>query len=554
MGGWGVSGATAALTLAGAWMLAPQGVAAQERSIVSHEVAFSSGEAALSVEYSNGEALSISFRDQIININGEAVGEYESGSVLEGAWRSLLGRTVALSDGPLAAALAEWAPPEGLEGTALELAQSIDRALESGLVEAANPQAAAGAQSAQELPIAEVLASRLSLRDILDVLRDIDLDDDDLRIYSDRDLQLAAGEMLDGPVVLVDGSAVIDGRIRGDLIVVDGDVSLSGAGEITGDLHLLDSDLVLNRGEVLGAIRDIELVVDRGVLSNEIRAELRDEIRREVSQVQSSSRSNRGPFSRWLRNAMRGLGDAFQGVIAFLVLTLIGGVVVSFAGDRLNTIADAARSDPFRAGAVGFAGFFLAAPVFILGIIALAVSIVGILAIPFWVALFPIAVGLAAFLGFLAVCRNVGEWLSTTRYQMTEWIRSSNSFYTVTGGLAAFSLLFIVAHLLRIIPIFGALHGMVAFIGTLAVMAAGTVGLGAVMITRGGRFAPNGGAHHDEEIHWHEDPSHDRGSWEDADFEVEDADEASDESASDDDGNGPDADDANDGADDDNPS
>ncbi len=51
------------------------------------------------------------------------------------------------------------------------------------------------------------------------------------------ELVVAAGGELDGPLVLVEGSARLDGRLRGDLIMLGGELELGPQAEILGDLR-----------------------------------------------------------------------------------------------------------------------------------------------------------------------------------------------------------------------------------------------------------------------------------------------------------------------------
>ena len=124
-----------------------------------------------------------------------------------------------------------------------------------------------------------------------------------------------------------------------------------------------------------------------------------------------------------------------------------------------------------RAGMVGLAGAFLVLPTWILGCVALVASVVGIVALPFWLLLFPIAVGLGAGLGYLAVARNVGEWVASRDINGLDWLRPTNTFYAITAGIGALLTFSVSASILDIVPFFGFFSGLLATLGALAIVA-----------------------------------------------------------------------------------
>ena len=140
-----------------------------------------------------------------------------------------------------------------------------------------------------------------------------------------------------------------------------------------------------------------------------------------------------------------------------------------------------------RAGAVGLAGTFLVLPAWLLGGVALFASVIGIVVLPFWALLFPVVVALGAGLGYLAVARNVGEWVASKNIRRLEWLRPTNTFYAVTAGIGALLAFHVSASILDIVPFFGFFSGLLATLGTMAIVATLLIGFGAVLLTRGGR-------------------------------------------------------------------
>ena len=220
----------------------------------------------------------------------------------------------------------------------------------------------------------------------------------------------------------------------------------------------------------------------RAELREELRGELRDQLRREFRNVEEASRGYQP-----LRALGRGITDVVGDVITFLLLSLLALGAVYFAKDNLEVVADTAQRKPLRAGIVGLAGAFLVLPAWILGCVALVASVVGIIALPFWALLFPVAVALGAGLGYLAVARNVGEWVASRKIRGLDWLRPTNTFYAVTAGIGALLAFPVSASILDIVPFFGFFSGLLATLGTMAILAALLIGFGSVLLTRGGR-------------------------------------------------------------------
>ena len=251
-------------------------------------------------------------------------------------------------------------------------------------------------------------------------------------------------------------------------------------------------------------------------IREELRSELRDELRRELENLGGANRGYRP-----LRAVGHGVTEVMGNVIAFLVLSLLALGAVYFAKDKLEVVADTARRNPLRAGMVGLAGAFLVLPTWLLGCVALVASVVGIVALPFWALLFPVAVALGAGLGYLAVARNIGEWVASRNIRSLEWLRPTNTFYAVTAGIGTLLAFRVSASILDIVPFFGFFSGLLAMLGTMAIMATLLIGFGAVLLTRGGRQA---------DFYGGDDPFGGEG-WSDENLteEVLDAEESSDE-------------------------
>jgi hypothetical protein len=470
------------------------GLAPQERQIVSNEVGVSQREASLQLEFADGGTLSVVFRDGVIRVDGEELGRYKSGDDLDAEWRALLGQAIALREDALAEALVAWAPPADFGEDRLSVARALDQALEQAL----------SFEVAEEEPAANVAAQvvvgeregDVSLRSLMNLVRERerlvllaeameDLDVEELGLFLDENVVVAVGETVDQSVVVVNGDLEVRGVIDGDAVVMNGTVHLYDEGRIDGDLRLVSgSRLFRDGGEVTGRIRTVD-ETELGGLDEATREEIRRGIRDAVDVSVSTGRNDsfRNPF----RNITRGLGGLMENLVTFMILALAGLASLYFLPDRLEVVAETVQQAPARAAVVGIAGGFLLLPVWVLGMVILAVSIVGIPVLLAWIPLFPVAAGLAAWLGYLAVARNIGSWLAEREIQWLDWIRSSSTFSLILGGLAALMAAFVAANLLRMGgSLFGIFRVLLTTVGTMSVILAMVVGFGGVLLSRGG--------------------------------------------------------------------
>ena len=191
-----------------------------------------------------------------------------------------------------------------------------------------------------------------------------------------------------------------------------------------------------------------------------------------------------GPFH-WI---MRGLADVFSILVIYVIIFAVAIGVIFFGGRKyIEGVADTARQMTMRSWLVGLAATFLVIPAFILGIIALAISIVGIPALLVWVPLFPLGVLLAIGLGYLAVAHAAGESLAERRYYGADWFQRSNSYYFLLTGLGLLLALFMLSGVIEMAgPFFGWLRAMLIFLGVVVTWASLTIGFGAVLVSRGG--------------------------------------------------------------------
>ncbi|RMH11936.1 MAG: hypothetical protein D6701_14255, partial [Gemmatimonadetes bacterium] len=325
----------------------PRALQAQEREIVSNQLAISSSEAELSLEFADGGTFTVAVRDGEVLLDGESIGT--GSSELDRGWRTFLGGLVAMSDGELARALVAWEPPAALTGTDAELAGRLDEALESVLAArapeagGAEPAAAPAARGAAATELLRALAEADDIVGLREAIEGVDLGS--LRVEVGEDITVTGSEV--GSLLVVNGDVVLDGTLRGDLILVNGVLRLR-SGEIRGDVRLFDARIDGDASEhVTGEVVRVRSDVDRYDLERErdrLRSELRDEIRRELRGTGRDEwrQAWRGPW----RSLWRTIGGLVEDLVSFLVLSGFAFLAVYLASDRLVVVADEARRNP----------------------------------------------------------------------------------------------------------------------------------------------------------------------------------------------------------------
>jgi hypothetical protein len=188
-----------------------------------------------------------------------------------------------------------------------------------------------------------------------------------------------------------------------------------------------------------------------------------------------------------IRRVVRGIADVLSILAVYAVLLGIGFAVVFFGRKYLEGVADTARHATLQSALVGLAGTFLILPAFILGAIALTISIVGIPLLIAWLPLFPVAVVVALLFGYLAVAHAAGEALAERRFYGGDLFKRANSYYYLLTGVGLLLALYIAANLVEMAgPWLGFISGLLMFLAVVLTWAAFTIGFGAVLLSRGG--------------------------------------------------------------------
>lgn len=464
-------------------LAAPWAASGQQGPIVANRVEVSARAASLHLELASGDRLEIDFSDGAATANGALLGRYELDGAADRAWRELLEAAMRLSSEPLARALARWRPDDGLPDTDRELLIGVDRLLEEALAEATvdgawsrDPTPGRERRQNRDDDRARALLRFMLRHGHVPGLGPEDLDVESLEFALGEDRTVPPGASVNGSILVADGDLSVRGRIRGHAIVVDGTVLLEEGGRVDGDVRLVDAELEHRGGSLLGQVVHVLREGD----GHGTAGQLHDE--RAWPDGRDGGRGW-GAASR-IAGATKGV---FEAALSFLVLACLALLSTRLAGDRVDVVAQAVGDNPARSAAVGFAGSFLVLPLYVLGVVVLAVTIVGIPVLLAWVPLFPVVVAAAGAVGYVAASGHVGRWVLAKEIAKLERVDRGNPTHVKLVGIAALTAPFAVGAVVRAVPWVGWLGGFVQALGTLGCLAAVVTGLGAVILTRGGR-------------------------------------------------------------------
>ncbi|TVP44690.1 MAG: hypothetical protein EA350_11000 [Gemmatimonadales bacterium] len=481
------------------FVVAPPGdLSAQERPLVYNEVNVSGQAAGITLEFEDGDRLSVELREGVLLVNGAEAGRYAAGDALDRAWRALLGQAIASDNGGVSRLLASWNRPDGLSGNALAAAETMESRLGSALAprtSAATGQAGDPAQPSMDPESHGALVDLLirqpdRAQGLGRLLGTRQMDAMDVRVGSD--VRVGADERIEGNLLVVEGDVRVDGRVDGDLLVLGGDLRLGSDARIGGDLRILGGSIRGNRGGVDGSIEELAAVSEpAGAMPTaaDIRAEvergIRDGLRESPTRSTRTARSSGGFF----RNLASGVGGLLQTAVSFALLLGIGVGILYFFPRHFEVVARTAAHVPGRSFAVGWAGLLLSPFVWIFGIVFFTATIIGIPVMLLWLPLFWVMLAAAVLFGFLAVSRNLGSWWVNRRnsYQ-PQGIDTAQPAARLGVGLVLLLVAFAGASILEIGgPLFGIFQVLLVVIGTLLAVNAAALGLGAALLSRAGR-------------------------------------------------------------------
>ncbi len=197
--------------------------------------------------------------------------------------------------------------------------------------------------------------------------------------FSWGNLTIPAGTSVDGPVAAAHGSVQVRGLVNGDVFAFGGDVVVHSGGEVSGSARAVQGKVILEGGVVRGAMR--------------------------ASAPLNATRTAVAP----LTGAAAVQRSLKLTVAWFTVVLLVGLGVIVFSGAQLEAVAQTLEHRFSTALFVGIAGQLGVLPLLALLCVGLALTLVGVLLIPFAIVAFVLGFAGLVTLGALGAATVAGH-------------------------------------------------------------------------------------------------------------------------------------------------
>lgn len=273
---------------------------------------------------------------------------------------------------------------------------------------------------------------------------------DDLVRFGD-DVHVGWDELVRGNVVTIFGEAVIDGKVMGDVLSVMGDVELSSSAIVNGQVISVLGDLSKQEG---ARVRGETVIVGGGSPNINLGLPVLSAKRKVISVV-------------------------FR-VIMLIVGILLIGIVIAFLPERMEKSSRCVFGSFFKSLGIGALVVFVGSILVGIVCVIFAITVIGI----------PIAILLgicyAVFfmLGYFVSAFAIGKVVVSKLNLQTK-----SPFIQGFMGIFLLSLLGLIAKVIAVYPLMGALSSIFSILGGFISFIALLTGVGAIVLSRGGKFA-----------------------------------------------------------------
>jgi hypothetical protein len=260
------------------------------------------------------------------------------------------------------------------------------------------------------------------------------------------DIVVDEGEIVEGDVVAILGSIVIDGMVEGDVVAVGGELKIGSTGEIDGDAVSVGGGVEKEPGA---------------------------KVRGEIVSVGGGEAFGLTPMCPTFTGGIFSRGGRLGLFVLWTVMVVILGLIIMAVFRRgVENVCMRARKEAFKAGLIGLLAEVLLVP-------AMLLFIITIIGIPIGVLVLPLVFVLAALFGYIGVSYAVGARLGNGH--------GRSPYASIALGVIVLSGLAILGGLIGLpggtIQMIGKVVG---FIGWAVIYVAVTVGLGAVILSKFG--------------------------------------------------------------------
>ena len=270
------------------------------------------------------------------------------------------------------------------------------------------------------------------------------------------DRSIAEKTSVDGPIAVAHGNLDVFGTVNGDAVTLDGDIRVHRGGRITGDAWAAAGTVIIEGGVVEGQKRAFS------------------------AHLPAVARTPSRPLTT-IETIKLTIGW-------FALLMIIGLGVMIFAEGNLDGVVLGLERGFAKAFWIGLVAQVLALPALVVLVAALAITVIGVLLIPFAIVAYVIAAAGIVTLGFLAIARLTGSAFTSDRGTTSPRGVYLRALFT---GLVVYLALWLVAGAFAWSPILGSLLRALAIAIT---WVAATVGFGAALTSRAGTVRPGSGS------------------------------------------------------------
>ena len=251
-----------------------------------------------------------------------------------------------------------------------------------------------------------------------------------------------------GSVAAINGNLDVYGTVRGDAIALRGDVIIHRGARVTG-----------NAIAVVGSVRN-----EGGSIGGRIKTY------RNAPRMLTRSTALYATRGLWMGPLM---------TLALLALVLVIGFGALILGsDHLKRVTETLRGGVGKSFFAGVLGGMAVAPAYVALIVAMAVTVIGILFIPLGVLAFTVIIMGIGTLGFIAVAQLAGAAL--TRGSRRDTTERGAELRSLVVGMLAYIALWTLAAVLTPLGVLGAMVRTFAFAITFVSF---VTGFGAVILT-----------------------------------------------------------------------
>jgi hypothetical protein len=297
-----------------------------------------------------------------------------------------------------------------------------------------------------------VAIQTVSAQDDLSIRRRIRGEGVHIRIA--RSYYLPADQIVSRPVIVIGGSATIDGRVEDDLVVIGGRVRIGPTAQVHASVVSVGGDVTVADGaQVTGEIQDVSIIWP------ELRFALRE----------------------WFGGVDEGWWAMFSfvGTLFRLTLVMLAACLLALIAPRwIRRIERIASTAPMASGVLGVTMEVMFVPLLVIAVIGLVITIIGIpllLLVPFVVFGFMVT----WLAGFAGVAAQIGGRLRARGRNGSV----DSPVIDTAFGVALLGLVTMIGNVLALgPPVFTPLAAAFSVAGVVIEYLAWTVGLGAALL------------------------------------------------------------------------